>query len=251
MSAFSNVDAAGDGARLVDMLAESASGLAAMKHYMAIAHSLRRPEAPILDIGCGAGHDLAVLEGHGVIAVGIDPSETMLAAAAPHVRSHLVRADGAALPFADGCFAGCWIERVLMHVADPAALVAEATRCVEPRGLLTIFEPDWSSLTIDGVTLPTEWVSVARHPAIGANVGDLLELAGCSVVDRVEERSWWDFDTFARVTNVQQGLQRVVASGAIDSTTARAWLNEQRRRADADDFRAEFTKNLWVATTPG
>ena len=48
----------------------SAVGLTAMKHYMAVARELRNPDAPVLDLGCGAGHDLTVLESVGLGAVG-------------------------------------------------------------------------------------------------------------------------------------------------------------------------------------
>jgi len=144
-SAFSAVDDAVEPDRLIRSLADSATGLAAMKHYMAVAHALRRPTArspaPVLDLGCGSGHDLAVLDAVGVPSVGVDPSAVMVGAAAERTRAPLVRATGTQLPFADGAFAGCWIERVLMHVEHPDAVVAEVVRCLRPGGLLTIFEP--------------------------------------------------------------------------------------------------------------
>ena len=252
-SAFSDVDAASAGERLVDMLEQSARGLAAMKHYMAVAHALREPAAPILDLGCGAGHDLAILERFGVPAVGIDPSATMLAAAlaAQRSRSPVVRGAGERLPFRDGSLGGCRIERVLMHVVDPAAVIAEAVRCVAPGGLLTVFEPDWSSLCVNGTHVPTEWVSIARHASIGATAGDLLRHAGCVVRDRVEEHSWWDFEAFKRVTNIEDALNRAVSSGLAFRSTVESWLAEQERRAAAGEFSAEIKKILWVATAPG
>jgi SAM-dependent methyltransferase len=223
------------------MLAESARGLAAMKHYMAVAHSLRRPRSPILDLGCGAGHELSVLEAVGVAAIGVDSSETMLVAAQDRVQSPLVQGDGAFLPFRDGAFGGCWIERVLMHVVDPAAVIREAVRCIAPGALLTVFEPDWTSLIVNGHPVPPAIATMARHPAAGAVAGDLLEDAGCFLRDRVEERSWWTFDTFARVMN----LERVRTDPVVGP-----WVVAQQKRADAGDFRAQFTKVLWVATAP-
>ena len=251
MSAFSAVDGAAEPRRLITFLEQSAHGLAAMKHYMAVTHLLRRPAAPVLDLGCGAGHELTLLEDTALAGVGVDPSSVMLDAAGTRSGSPLVRARGEELPFADGGFAGCWIERVLMHVADPAALIAEAVRCVQPNGLLTVFEPDWSSLAANGSPVPTEWVSIARHPAIGSSVGGLLAAARCSILDRVEERSWWTFSDFERFTNLEQSLDRAVASGKASRSEVDQWLAEQRRRAAVDDFRAELVKVLWVATTPG
>jgi ubiquinone/menaquinone biosynthesis C-methylase UbiE len=250
VSAFSAVDDAAEPWRLIQFLEDSAVGLAAMKQYMAVTHALRRPAAPLLDLGCGAGHELIVLEGLGVECVGVDPSSMMLGAASARSAAPLVGARGEQLPFADGVFGGCWIERVLMHVADPAAVITEVVRCVQPSGLLTIFEPDWSSLTVSGASVPTEWVSSARHPSIGSSVGELLGAAGCSIRDRVEERSWWTFSDFERITNLRASLNRPVASRHASRSEVQQWLMEQRGRAAVDDFHAEIAKILWVATTP-
>lgn len=251
MSAFSSVDQAAEPERLIRFLDDSAIGLAAMKHYMATAHALRRPTAPILDVGCGAGHDLVVLADAGIECVGVDPSWVMIGAAATRCDGPLLQARGEHLPFADRSFAGSRIERVLMHVTDPSAVVEEVVRCVQPGGLLTIFEPDWSSLTVNRSSVPTRWVSNARHPSIGADVGDLLDAEGCLLVDRVEERSWWTLDDFERITNIQQTLDRAVARGHASPRETQAWLAEQRRQAAVGAFRAEIAKILWVATTPG
>jgi SAM-dependent methyltransferase len=245
VSAFSAVDDAAEPRRLIDYLAESATGLAAMKHYMAVAHALRTPAVPVLDLGCGSGHDLAVLDTLGVRGVGVDPSAVMLdAAVAGGTRAPLVRASGERLPFADRAFAGCWVERVLMHVVEPAAVVAEVVRCVRPGGLLTVFEPDWSTLAVNGTPVPAGWVSIAQHPAIGSAVGGLLTAAGCALRDRVEERSWWTAAELIRITG------RAMTRGAASQGAVVRWLDEQRSRAADHDIRAEIVKVLWVATTP-
>ena len=227
-SAFSSVDSASDPRRLVASLEGSAIGLAAMKHYMAVTHALRRPTKPVLDLGCGAGHGLALLEGLGVPAIGLDPSEVMVRTSRTRTASPLVRGTGDRLPFAAGAFAGCGIERVLMHVEDPPSVIDEVVRCVQPGGLLTIFEPDWWSLSVNGMAVPRGWASVARHPDIGAKVGDLLRAAGCSIRDRVEERSWWTYADVVRITN------RVPPP---------EW-------GPKEGFSARIDKVLWVATTP-
>ena len=250
MSAFSSVDDSADPAWLVRYLDEVAGGLGGMKHYMAAAQARRRPVGPILDVGCGTGRDLEILAGFGITGIGVDPSAVMLAAAAGRRCGILVRADGARLPFAEQVFAGCRMERVLMHVVDPRAVVSEVVRCVSPGGLLTLSEPDWSTLRVNGAPLPDGWVTMARHPDIGGALGELLECLGCELHDRVEERSWWSYDTFARLTNIETLLQRAVARGLASESTAREWLAEQRRRAEAGVFRAEIAKILWVASAP-
>jgi ubiquinone/menaquinone biosynthesis C-methylase UbiE len=249
MSDFSAVDRASDPRRLVEFLDESAVGLGAMKHYMAAAHAQPTPDGPILDLGCGAGHDLDLLAAVGVAAIGVDPSAVMLEAAAARSKTSLVRAAGEQLPFRDASFAGCRIERVLMHVAEPEVVLAEAVRCVRPSGLLTIFEPDWSALHVDGVSPSAAgWLSNARHPSIGRGLGALLARADCTVVDRVEERSWWSFADFERITNLDVNVERAVTAGRIARADASRWTTEVRERAAAGTFRAEMVKLCWVAT---
>jgi ubiquinone/menaquinone biosynthesis C-methylase UbiE len=247
LSAFSAVDDAAEPGRLIQFLEESAVGLAAMKYYMAAAHAIRQPSAPVLDVGCGAGHDLSLLDALGIRAVGIDASSVMVDEARRRISVPLARADASNLPFSDASFAGARIERVLMHVADPAAVLCEVVRCVQPGGLLTVFEPDWASLTVCGTRVPVEWLSLARHPAIGASVGALATRAGCSILDRVEERSWWVFEDFMRITNAEPSLERAVARGVLSRSEAAEWLAGIRRRAFDGTFDAEMTKILWVA----
>jgi SAM-dependent methyltransferase len=250
MSAFSDVDGAGDPRRLVECLEASARGLGAMKQYMATAQALQEPDAAVLDLGCGAGHDLRLLERVGVRGVGIDPSAVMVGAAASRTRLPLARGRGEELPFRDGAFAGCRVERGLMHVAEPTAVLAEVVRCVRPGGLLTIFEPDWSCLAVNGERVPLGWLTVARHPAIGATAGDLLRHASCVIHDRVEERSWWTYDEFERNTNLEASLNRAVALGTLTKSRASLWLAHIRERAARDDFTAVMVKVLWVGSTP-
>lgn len=247
MSAFSDVDAAVDSTRLIASLDESARGLASMKHYMAVAHVLHTRGGGILDVGCGAGHDIAVLAHHGIAnVVGVDPSDVMLQATRERTVTPLARATAERLPFRSGSFAGSWIERVLMHVRDPRAVLTEVMRVVEPEGVLSVFEPDWSSLTVNGWRVPTEWTTIARHPAIGSDVGAMLHQHGCFVRDRVEERSWWSFPQFEAITG--RALARATGSGT--SGDVRGWIEEVRDAAGLGSFVAEMVKVMWVATTP-
>ena len=247
VSEFSAVDAASDPARLIAYLDQV--GLTAMRHYMAVTHS-QWAKGLVLDVGCGIGRDIAVLEELGVGAIGVDPSSFMLRTAASRVRSSLARACGEQLPFPDGVFCGCLMQRVLMHVDDPATVIVEVLRCVQPHGVITIFEPDWSTLHVNGSPVPAWWSNTAKHPAIGGNVGDLLTAAGCNLRDRVEERSWWTHDEFERIINPQRYADRAVEAGTATRSAVDAWLAQQRRQAADGDFRAGMDKILWVATAP-
>lgn len=102
--------------------------------------------ARVLEIGCGPGHNLALLasrrpiEGHG-----IDPSSDAIAcgtARHPQLRLQVGTAD--ALPFADGAFDLVWFGFCLYLVDRPLLyrVVAEADRVLADGGLLAILDFD-------------------------------------------------------------------------------------------------------------
>jgi SAM-dependent methyltransferase len=78
--------------------------------------------------------------GHAARVAGIDPSSRMIALARQAAPDALVaRARAEALPFGPQIFDRLFCVNVLHHVADPAALVAEAARVLRSgAGLLTI-----------------------------------------------------------------------------------------------------------------
>src|SRR5204863_8070629 len=126
-SSYAAVDDAADPARLVAFLDHTAQTQAGLKSYAAATLSRRDPSRLVVDVGCGGGHDLEILGRFGVRAVGVDASRIMLGHAAARVGPvvPLVQAICEALPFATATLGGARVERVLMHVADPAAVVRE------------------------------------------------------------------------------------------------------------------------------
>jgi SAM-dependent methyltransferase len=96
--------------------------------------------APVatLEVGCGTGHWLGVVQGP--ILVGIDPSAPMLARArgvAPGAR--LVRARAEELPWRDATFDRIFCVNALHHFSDRHRFFAEARRILKPGGgVLTI-----------------------------------------------------------------------------------------------------------------
>ena len=89
------------------------------------------PGRRILDVGCGLGDDAAAmarLVAAGGTVVGVDGSQAMIEAArARHGGVDGLSfefADAAHLPFDDASFDACRIDRVLQHIANPAAVVA-------------------------------------------------------------------------------------------------------------------------------
>jgi ubiquinone/menaquinone biosynthesis C-methylase UbiE len=100
--------------------------------------SLTEPGALILDLGCGAGRDMAWLESQEATIVGSDLSVGMLAQARLRARGSLVQADMRRLPFQRGCFQGVWCCAALLHLpkADAPRALAEVHRVLAPGGPL-------------------------------------------------------------------------------------------------------------------
>jgi hypothetical protein len=118
-------------------------------------------------------------------------------------------------------------------------------------GTVTVLEPDWNSLVVEGDRGPTRpgWLTNARHPGVGAELWSLLHDAGCEVIDRIEELSVWR--TLGVLEAILGGVAKAcaaaVAAGRVDHETASRWLEEQDRREREDAFVAYMPKILVVA----
>ena len=94
----------------------------------------------ILEVGCGIGTDLVRFARGGARVTGIDLAARSIELARRNVALHGLRArglcvaDGEALPFEDGHFDVVYAHGVLQYAANPARLVAEAHRVLEPGG---------------------------------------------------------------------------------------------------------------------
>jgi SAM-dependent methyltransferase len=252
MSHFTSVDDSPDPSVLVASLDRSAVWLGAMKSYVASAASLAVPGGRVLDLGCGAGHDLALLADAGLRPIGLDPSAVMVGEVARRLGSlaPAVQGRGSALPFADGSFDGCRIERVLQHVDDPEGVLGEVARAVRSGGFLAVFEPDWTSWCADTELPGADAVAAELHhprqPDIGGRLPDLVERAGFQVRDVVTEAS-----VIHRLADMpiglEAGLERAVDDGRLDPGLASNWLEEQRARDAAGRFRLRQSKVLVVA----
>lgn len=250
MSGFSDVDGSERVAALVSYLRATDRGLAAMKAYMTFAAQQATGDGLVVDIGCGLGQ--VRLESVGVQAIGLEPSSEMVARArdeAPGIP--LIRGDGSALPFRSQSVDGCRVERVLQHVSDPAAVLAEMARVVRSGGQVCVFEPDYGTFRVDSEVVtdgsfPAALMRV-RNPRVGAQLAPLLENAGFRIDDVVTESSrGYDFDRLPIAAETV--VMRAVADGRCDSATAERWLAEQRERSGAGSFRAAWDKLLVVAT---
>ncbi|SCF35267.1 methyltransferase domain-containing protein [Micromonospora mirobrigensis] len=117
-------------------------GAFAMLHWLARARAdlvppAGRPDALLVDLGCGAGLLAPHLTGKGYRHVGVDLTRSALAQAAAHgVR--VVNGNATAVPLADGCADVVAAGELLEHVPDWRRVVAEAARLLRPGGLLVL-----------------------------------------------------------------------------------------------------------------
>jgi SAM-dependent methyltransferase len=93
----------------------------------------------VLEVGCGAGVDLARFARGGAIVTGVDlaPSAIELARAnfaQQRLQADLRVADGERLPFADNSFDLVFAHGVVQYTADPPRLVEECRRVLVPGG---------------------------------------------------------------------------------------------------------------------
>jgi SAM-dependent methyltransferase/4-amino-4-deoxy-L-arabinose transferase-like glycosyltransferase len=96
---------------------------------------------PVLDLGCGDGH-FAGMAFDEPLAAGVDPWWGPLQKAQRSGGYHLqVQALGDALPFAGGTFASVISNSVLEHIEDVQPVLAEASRVLQPGGLLVTTMP--------------------------------------------------------------------------------------------------------------
>jgi ubiquinone/menaquinone biosynthesis C-methylase UbiE len=111
---------------------------AAESNAVELAALLGPGEGLCLDLGCGTGQYLEAIRGTGRTPVGLDYSAGQLRLAARH-GAPLVRADAAALPFADGVFATVAIMWISTDVDDFSAVLRAATRVLRPGGMLVFY----------------------------------------------------------------------------------------------------------------
>jgi SAM-dependent methyltransferase len=100
--------------------------------------ALERPSGPLLELGCGAGRDLAWFTSQGLSILGADLSMGMLAEARTRSPAPLVQMEMTRLGFPSAAFAGLWCNAALLHLprTEAPAALSEMRRVLRPAGLL-------------------------------------------------------------------------------------------------------------------
>lgn len=233
-----------------------------------------RPDARVLDAGCGPGTitvGLAARVPDGSV-VGVDASGDVLAearataTAAAATNLSFEVGDVTALRFDDGTFDVVHVHQVLQHLPDPVAALAELRRVCRPGGVVAAREGDYgamcwypSSPDLD------EWrdlyQAVARatggEPDGGRHLAAWARAAGFSDVAASasawcfatpEERAWWGGLWAERLTRSRFAEQATATGLATQVDLARlagAW-----RRWAADDDACFLVPHGEVLCTP-
>ena len=93
----------------------------------------------VLEVGCGAGVDLARFARGGAIVTGVDLTQSAIALARANFEQQGLQgdfrvADGESLPFGDNSFDLVYAHGVVQYTANPERLVAECRRVLKPGG---------------------------------------------------------------------------------------------------------------------
>lgn len=98
------------------------------------------PGARVVDVACGTGDLLRLLDQTGFAPLGIDSSPGMLASASPRCRGQLLLGDALALPLPDGVADGATCGFALRNFVAVEPFLAEVARVVRTGGRLALLE---------------------------------------------------------------------------------------------------------------
>jgi len=221
--------------------------------------------ARVLDAGCGTGGDLAALAStlpRNCGIAGIDASASLLARAAERTagtgdRCLLVRGDILDMPFSNGVFDACRIDRVLQHIHEPQRAIRELTRVLAPGGILVAFDNDWDtfSISLDDQELAGRigrfWRDSFASGRIGRDLPRIFGEAGLIEIHG-EPRALVlaDLPVAEQVFDLPHLIERMAQSGALTPAETAVIWEELIRRSCKGTFFSGYTGYLVRGTKP-
>ncbi|MDI5974536.1 methyltransferase domain-containing protein [Streptomyces sp. SL13] len=193
----------------------------------------------VLDVGCGPGTDLPALAdrvGDSGTVIGVDRDPAMLTQARERTNGlHQVEireGDVHALPIEPSMVDRAKIDRVLMHVAEPADALTQLHRATRPGARIGLAEPDWDTLIVDAEDLEasrafTRYTAaeVVRHATIGRSLARLAEQAGFHIEAVIATTPVFrDFQEADHTLGLGRNMQKAIDDGHIDRIRGHRWF---------------------------
>lgn len=209
------------------------------------------PGDHVCDVGCGTGDDVLALTRlvePGGRALGVDASATMIGeaehrAAAAGIAAEFARMDARRLDLPDALFDGVRAERLLQHIPDPDAVLAEIVRVAKPGAHIVVWEADLDLFVIDA---PDYAASRAmqrfvcdgfRNGGIGHELYRRFQELGLTDVRATPlTGEWTDLALVENGLDLHASTQRAVASGVISQQRATDWLDSLTAAHEAGRF---------------
>jgi ubiquinone/menaquinone biosynthesis C-methylase UbiE len=218
----------------------AASDLGKAYKGIAAAEMAIGPGDVVLDLGCGPGADLpafAEATGSSGRVTGIDRDPDAVGQARERTAGlsqvEVREGDIQALAIPAASADKVHTDRVLQHVPDPRAALAEARRVLRDGGTAVFAEPDWDTLVIDYPDLATARAytryitdNVIRNPALGRQLPRLAAEAGFNVAKVIPITAVFrEAQAADKVLGLQRVTGRAVAAGYLTQDTAGRWLD--------------------------
>lgn len=254
IAGFASVDATDDPGSYMRYL-EAISKFPSIEEYKKLSYYLMDLSAGdlILDAGCGVGIDIrSIIHSYAVgRIVGLDSSRKMLddaRGAIPEEEQRsgkvgFVLGDMNSLPLRDNTFDASRVDRTLQYSANPEITLSEITRVTKRKGRVVASEPDWSSLTFNGLSLRSAMIvnqtfsSIITNPTIGKELVWRFSNVGLHKISSYASSiSLRDANEARLILFLDSSLKRAVEGNAID-------------QKDADECIKEFNSSTNIAVS--